>query len=127
MLEDDINSMYEDITSYGGSFGDGVDTRSINPIELLNKRSANIDIEGVGVALLVWLETAIDNSTQEDAVSHYRKDLRKLLHDGVFQDYPSIFFAALAFFESETRFTHELQRVYHEIVKPRTEAFPKNG
>ena len=120
MHPQDLETIFRDIESYGGDFGDGVDVRNINPYATAREAKADLDVSGLGVALLVVLQTTIDNGGHEHAVDSHRTELRDLLRTGVFKDHPIIFYAALAFFESESRFNHELRRVYHEIVRPRT-------
>lgn len=69
-LEREIWSMYQEIVDWNGYFGDPIETSSFNPFELLRQGVlTEFRREGVCVAVLCHLMTAINNSTYEDAVS----------------------------------------------------------
>ena len=115
--------MYREIVDYGGDFGDLIETGSFNPFELIRRDSlGEFEREGVCIALLCYLQSAIDNSTYEDAVSGPQSRLvRLMLRDALFDDVPLVKQALIAFLSSEEAFISALRSVYRGIVLPRAQ------
>lgn len=119
-VRSDIQSMYSGIVEGLGDFGDGIETGSIRPYEMLTDRCLGDDERnGVGVALLCYIMTAIDNATYEDALSGPDgRRVRLLLRDNSFETMPWLTRALHAFLESEDAFVSNLSEVYRFIVVP---------
>ena len=117
-LESEIRSMYQEIVDWEGCFGDPIETGSYNPFELLRQGSlTDFEREGVCVATLCYLMTAIDNSTYESAVSDPQaRQVRLILRDALCEAVPLVKRALSAFLESEEAFKIALHAVYREIV-----------
>ena len=117
-LEPHIRRMYADIASYGGGFGDGVEGGPYNPFEVADLRElAPFERVGVSVAVLHWLNAAIDNATWESAVAAFGSRVRRLLAAGLLDHEPLVRAAAEAFMVSEAGFVSALGPVYERIVR----------
>ena len=122
-IEIEIRSMYQEIVDWNGDFGDPIETGSFNPFELLRQGSlTEFEHEGVCVAMLCYLMTAIDNSTYEAAVSSPEtRQVRLVLRDALCLDVPLVKRALAAFLESEEAFVSALDVVYRECVVPQVQ------
>ncbi len=122
-LEREIRSMYQEIVDWNGYFGDPIETGSFNPFELLRQGVlTEFQREGVCVALLCYLMTAIDNSTYEDAVSGPTAcQVGLVLREALCEDVPAVKRALSAFLESEEAFVSALHTVYRECVVPQVQ------
>ena len=91
-LESEIRSMYQEIVDWNGDFGDGIETGSFNPFELLRQRPlTEFEREGVCIAMLCYLMTAIENSTYQSAVSDPQvRQVRLVLRDALCEDVPEL-------------------------------------
>ncbi len=122
-LKSEIWSMYQEIVDWKGDFGDPIGTGSFNPFELLRQETLTDDKrQGVCVAMLCYLQTAIDNSTYNEAVSGpMARQVRLVLHKSLCEDAPILNRAHNAFLESEDAFVSALDVVYHDFVIPQTQ------
>lgn len=71
---------------------------------------------GVSVALLVWLVTAVDSSTFQDAQKSQWHSIQSVLAVGLLNDQPLVHEAVVAFLESEKSFIRSLASVYKNVV-----------
>jgi len=112
--------MYRAIHSYGGDFGDGVETGPYDPLVMLWDDELAPDAQrGICVASLCYLATAIDNSNYDSARNGMESRAVKLAYDdGRFDDIPIISGAVEAFFVSEVAFSAALRAVYLELIEP---------
>jgi hypothetical protein len=118
-LERDIRRMYAEIAESGGAFGDSIDSGQYNPFEVIRDTAlTSFERTGVSIALLHWLDTAIENGTHETAVTGHRRALRAVLADGLLDAQPLVRAAAEAFFESEASFLAALKAVFEQVVSP---------
>ena len=125
MLADDVRAMYSEIIDYRGSFGDPIDHRLWNPYDVIRDPGLDPYVRtGVSVAVLHYLDAAIENSTYEDAVSAEGERARALLSEGMLDHTPAIRAAAEAFFQSEQTFLAALRLVYEQVVLPAVSGAP---
>ena len=117
-LEGQIRAMYADIEEYGGDFGDSVGSGTYDPyVEIRSPRLTPFEKTGVSVALLVYLTTAIDNSTYDDALANQGRLIRSVIAEGLLDDEPAVLTAANSFLESEDAFYAQLRNVYDKVVR----------
>lgn len=128
-MKSDIRRMYQEIVEYDGDFGDSIETGSYNPLSVVaDGPVTGSDGEGIGVALLCYLMTSIDNGTYEDAISDGQARAARLaIRNHVFRDMPCIHRALAEFFVSEIAFMNALKEVYATIVVPRASAATQQG
>ncbi len=125
-LGSQILGMYAEIAGYGGVFGDAIEHGAYNPYQLIRDRTlTEFERTGVGVAVLVYLATGIDNATWDAALQDQGPPLRRLIREGLLDDQPLVRAAATAFFESEADFLDSLRRVFDGVVRPRLAARPR--
>ena len=116
-LEPHIRRMYADIASYSGGFGDGVESGPYDPFEVVASQGLTpFERSGVSVAVLHWLDSAVDNSTWEAAASDFGPRVRRLLASGLLDHEPLVRSAAEAFLASESGFVSALGPVYERVV-----------
>ena len=117
-LETHIRRMYADIASYSGGFGDGVESGPYDPFEVAGDRGLTpFERAGVSVAVLQWLDSAIDNSTWEAAELDFGPRVRHLLAVGLLDHEALVRSAAEAFLASESDFISALGPVYERVVQ----------
>ena len=117
----DIVRMYAEIENYSGDFGDGVIGEvPSHPLDHLQMSTLSLDERNALVAaVLRHLCTAIDNSSYEGVLtSEQSRNVHNALHDGLFDDNPTMKSAFIAFFQSEASFYAQLRDVYCDIVLP---------
>lgn len=116
-LKQHIKRMYAGIASGGGYFGDGVDI-GYNPFVVVAEAGLKpFERVGVSVAILVWLDSAADNTTWEDVLVTDGPRVRSLLATGALDHEPLVRAAAEAFLTSESEFVTSLGPVYEQVVK----------
>ncbi len=124
-LKSQILRMYADIASYErGGFGDGVDHGDYNPYRLIRDPAATeFERTGVSVAILHYLNTAIDNTTWEAALMDQGPLVEPVILAGLLDHQPLIRSAAMTFFESETAFYGSLNLVFDAVIRSQVTAY----
>lgn len=118
-LNEQIRNMYAEIVSYGGSFGDPIDHGSYDPYEVIrHPQLTSFERTGVSVAILHYLDCAMENSSYGSAVTDQGPLVRAVLSDGLLDFEPLVYSAAEAFFESESSFLLALEQVFEHVVRP---------
>jgi hypothetical protein len=122
-LKSQILRMYADIADYEGDFGDGVDHGDYDPYSLIHDLAhTEFERTGVSVAILVYLETAIDNSTWEAALVSQGPLVKPIIQAGLLDHQPLIRSAAMSFLKSEAAFHGSLNLVFDAVVRPQLTA-----
>lgn len=123
-LRFEILRMYADIADYeGGNFGDGIGHGEYNPYQLIRDPAlTEFERTGVSVAILVYLNTAIDNATWEAVLVDQGPLVRPVILAGLLDHQPIIRSAAISFFESEAAFYGSLKLVFDAVVRPQVTA-----
>ena len=122
-LGSQILRMYADIAEYEGDFGDGIDYGDHNPYRLIRDPTpTEFERTGVSVAILVHLNTAIDNATWGAAIMDQGPLVQPVILDGLLDHQPIIRSAAMSFFESEAAFYGSLKLVFDAVVRPQVTA-----
>ncbi len=106
--------MHRDILLSNSSFADSIMTRSFDRFELSSKNGlSDFRRNGICVAMLCFLKTAIDNSTCAISVSsRLPRKMRQILRGAFGERMPSYPRSLYAFFNSETA----LDAIYREIL-----------
>jgi len=111
--------IYQEIDNYAGNFGDPIVGLIGNPFEnLVDDRHEFADAEELGISIIIWITSAIDNSTYKATERTFRRQIEKVVSSGLLEDAPVILSAVSAFLSSEELYEEKCRNVYELIVQP---------
>jgi len=114
-------NIYREIHKNEGDFGDSIAHLIENPIpKLLNPELVSEEKEGLGICLLCWLTSAIDNTDYQAAKKEWLSQVKAIIHRNILAESISIESALMLFIESEAKFNDHCAIVYSSLIKPKT-------